>query len=358
MSSENYTLAQLEDLNKTFKKSLAAYFHLVSHNGKDDLKKIEAASVDSPLDEFIKISVLIHSNATKLGLVFKYPLPQTNYNAAYKQLKDYFELYALLMSLVSQINKENKFSVLFYDTILSTLSTLFSINEFVSEEIASILGFSASSSKEEIEKKNKNRLVVIGKIWNTCDEFKELLQNGELSLLNSELKSSVTLIGDALLDFEAWLENPEEVEDDPFGFDDFSDEEGETKEETNEPVNEAELAEKVEIGKKWVEKVKLIKILLSIIGKSLANIKKEKGKITTAQLNDVFNSQSNVVGEIDELVSSLAMGGSVKEVKEIADELVTKVKQSNKCLADINNLLKDTDKANQLIESWNKKFDL
>lgn len=368
-----YTLENLKELNSTFQKSNKLYSVLISGTSREDLLKIQASTVEKPLDELIKLVVLIHSNVTKIGLVFKYPLAGSNYNAAYKQLQEFSNIFTLLISVVSQINLENKYSKLLKKNIVSKLGKVFLVNEEIVQEIGKVLEFGNANEKNDVSKadidaKNKQRLVAIGKLWNACDEFQKVLKEGEVVLLNNEIKQSNKMVNDAVTDLEEWIENPEEIDDDPFGINDFSDVEDDNLEDNNDDDTQsldsekkededAELEDKIKLAKVWLNKIKLIKLLFTLLSSTLKKHVADPASVGNKMLNEIYQQQFETVAAIDELVSSLTMGGSLKELQTVFEGLVKTAQQLKGSLESLNKVHKSgNEKAVELLESWNKKF--
>lgn len=350
------TLKDLEKLQNTFENEVSIYLKLSASSDITNFTKIEPATVEDPVDELAKICVLLHLNMTKLGLVLRYPFEERNYSASHLQLKDYVRNFTLLVSLLAQMGNENKYSEVFTKKVVSWSNTLFLVNQLLCAEISKILKVCESGDKLTEKQSNdldNERLVAVGKIWNTCDLFKLFLQDGELGLLKKELSLSVSMMSDAQNDLKNWIENPIEEDEDPFGLDDFSD--GEEFDDMPKPSS-GELDDKVDIARKWATKIKLVQILFSVIGKTVSSLKTERVSLNNTTLDKLHSLQTSTVECVDDLVASMSMTTSLEDLSAIFDELQGYVDELEQLLKELNGMVKDNKKLIALQESWTEKY--
>ena len=97
---------------------------------------------------------------------------------------------------------------------------------------------------------------MLGKYGQT-DSLDQLLNEGDLGLLTTKIKQSISLLDDGFEEFVTWANNPEEIEDDPFG---FSDDEEEEEEEEQDDDNDNDSLHSIidtkelsEFANKWVK---------------------------------------------------------------------------------------------------------
>ncbi|EMG49272.1 hypothetical protein G210_0021 [Candida maltosa Xu316] len=216
-------------------------------------------NIRDPLDELTKIIKLIKAQTTKLGIIFKPDNLQKDPNTAYTTLQKFSETVVLLVSLVNHNLESVKISRLFHDEITSSVKLLLSSIHEISNELIEI-------AKEKNENDDA-RLIGVGKIWTNCDSLIELLDDGAGGLLTNKIKSNIGILDDGFDEFKEWAENPEELDDDPFGFsDDEDDDDKEEDDYDKPPVDKEEVSEFALI---WVKKIELIRLLIASFKKSV-----------------------------------------------------------------------------------------
>ncbi|CCH43420.1 Cyclin-D1-binding protein 1 [Wickerhamomyces ciferrii] len=336
-----------EDLRKlitSFRESLELYLKALS--SKESIDKIESSNVEDPSKEIIKISDLLFAHATKLGIVFK---PKVSFNAAYKQLSETSSLFLFLLSLIPQIDP-NKYSLIFTNELIDQIKKIISSQiNFLNE--VDVLDFNTPLEETEFGEKTEGRLLSVGVIWDNCKALKSLIQGGKLKLLENRLKGSIGLVDDAIEEFTEWLENPSIIDDeDPFGLgDDFTDEEDED-EETNKEVLKDIDPQIIEFGEVWNTKIKMIRLLISSLNKSLPS----NDELITGKEADEFNKQQNgLIEQIDDLFSTIYINGSLFEIKKIGKNIE---KQCLEIIKFVENLNKNDEKKTKWLNIWKEKF--
>lgn len=340
-TEEDYSESDVRGFISSFREGLQLY--LTTLNSKSALPKLKSSNVENPPQELIKISKLLFAHATKLGIVFK---PKVSTNAAYKQLKETSSVFLLLISLIGQFTPE-KYSLLFQTQLVESIKKLISSYILFLNEVEDIDFNKEIEESEKSDVKSEGRLVSVGMIWDNCKELENLVNGGKLALLNKRLKQSIGLIEDAIEEFGEWLEDPTIVDDeDPFGIEsDFSGDDEDKDEEKPEIDPQA-----LELAEIWNNKVKLIKLLISSLNKSLPNDDK---KITGPEADDFNKQQNGLVEQIDDLFSTFFMNGSLYELKQITKNL------EKQCLAIIEfvkKLSEGDEKKTRWLTAWQDKF--
>lgn len=342
-AEESYSESDVRGFISSFREGLQLY--LTTLGSKSALSKLKSSNVEDPPQEVIKISKLLFAHATKLGIVFK---PKVSTNAAYNQLKETSSVFLLLMSLIGQFNAET-YSLLFQTELVEGIKKLISSYILFLNEAEGIDFNKELDGDEKTEDKTEGRLVSVGMIWDNCKELESLVNGGKLALLNKRLKQSIGLIEDAIEEFSEWLEDPTVVDDeDPFGIEsDFSgsEEEGEDNDEKPEidPVT-------LELAETWSNKVKLIKLLISSLTKSLPNDDK---KINGEEADDFNKQQNGLIEQVDDLFSTFFMNGSLYELKQITKNIE---KQCLTIIDFVKQLSEGDEKKTRWLTAWQDKF--
>ncbi|KAH3681151.1 hypothetical protein WICPIJ_007846 [Wickerhamomyces pijperi] len=299
--------------------------------------------------ESIKLIQLIYAHTTKIGIAFR---PPVSINAAYAQIKEISQYFFLLVSLVPLFQEDPKFSKFFVSELKVQVSKLISTyTNFLKE-----LGELNFTEKADASTSNSvdHRLVSIGITWDMCDGLKKLILGGNLELLKENLKQSIALVDDAFEEFGEWIELPEKCDDtDPFGFngaeedddDDDASENGDDKDDS-EHIDPQLLS----MAKKWHSKVKLIKLLLSSLSKSLPT---DESGIKGADLEKFNQEQDHLIGLVDDLVSSFFTWSPIGDVQSYADEIVEQCKNLIEMVKMLN---KGDDSKIKWLKIWLERF--
>ncbi|KAH3671203.1 hypothetical protein WICMUC_004720 [Wickerhamomyces mucosus] len=337
MSVSERNEEELRSLLTSFSEGLSLYQQVLAAK---NLSEIKSPKVDNLKDETIKILKLIYAHTTKIGIAFR---PPVAVNAAYSQVKEVSQFFLLLISTMSLYEQDSSYSN-FYTTELI---------EQVRKLVSTYISFLAELQKLEFdEKKGENeetvdsRLVSIGIIWDQCTTTEVLVTEGNLGLLKKNIKQSIKIIEDALDEFGEWLEDPQKYDEaDPFGLGDVaSEDEGSQKEE--EEVDPS----LVLLGKRWKEKLKLVKLLLSSLIKSLPD---NEERIEGKDLDIFDKEQKYLIEQVDELVAGFFLNLSLYEVEKIARIIE---KQSGHLIDLVTNLNENDEKKVKWLNIWMERF--
>lgn len=322
---------------------------------------VSSSKVASPLDELVKLAKLIKAHTTKVGIIFSPENLKGLEEAAYNVVQKLSETAVLLVSLVAQLEKKET-SKLLYDEILGHLSLIIASNiafteelTVIEEEINSTKEAERKDGKEDKEDKEdqndpnatNKRLVSVGRIWASCDALVKLLEGGKLGLLSSKTKQSILMLDDGLDEFAEWAENPEEM-DDPFGFSDDESEEEEPPKEEPELDNE-DRAELIAYAKKWLQKIKLIKLLLTSLTRSLPSF------TAGEDIDNIYTIQRSIVTLVDKLIVDLMMD---QVVDEKTAEYATSIDKACKGIVKIvKNANKNSENKVKWCVAWVSKYE-
>lgn len=355
-----YSMANLNDIIKAFEEALDCWGLVFS--GSEGLKTIPPAKVQEPLKELVKVAKLIKAHTTKVGIIFEPSKLAQLSDAAYTTVSDLSKSFVLYMSVVAQLSPD-KISSLFYKEILISSHTLVSTAASLTAELKVLNDKSGKSSDDKNNTKVDVRLVSVGKLWNACDELVKLVENGNLKFLEKKTRLQLSLIEDGLDEFSEWAENPEEFDlVDPFGLDEFSEddeEDGEDAEDAKVPVAddgesssslaaEATMHKLSGFSKQWVQKFKLIKLLFLSINKSLPSI------VNGTDIDEIYNTESIISKEADLLIVELMMSHSLTE--DVTEHSIAVDKACSKILSILKKANKNSDNKTKWCSSWEIKY--
>lgn len=312
------------------------------------------SKITDPIDELYKLIKLIKAHVTKVGIIFKPNNLKKDPNVAYNTLEKLSETLVLLISLIQLFKiKEEEISKIFYDEIFNNVKNLIvSINQ-LSNELMIIFDQDNGDDEDTDDKEevsDDGRLVGVGRIWSNCDALIKLLDEGAVGLLSNKIKQSILLLDDGFEEFKEWAENPQDMDDDPFGFSD-DDEDDDGEEEEDGYVNEEPPVDNSEISKfalKWVKKIELIKLLISSFKKSIP-------KTTSGQLIDEINSiQLKLINLIDKFIMNLMLDTTIDdEILKNTKEITLQANKLSKIGISIHS---SDDKKSKWYETWINKF--
>lgn len=314
----------------------------------NESSQIKAAKVENPLEELSKTTQLVKAHTTKVGIIFKKETLAKETQTACNTLQKLSESSILLVSVVSQLTPD-LISKIFYEEIVNFVRLLLTSLKGLVKELKSENKNARQEEQEaEIETTGGDRLISVGMVWTNCDNICSLLKKGKLGLLTQKMKQGIEFIDDGLDDFEEWAEDPQEMGDDPFG--EFSDEEEDDDESSDkEPPITEDYSELSKYSLFWLNKFKLIKLLLSSITKSLP-------LVTSAEtINTIYSTQIKLIASIDKLILSLMMNMEVdeEESKELTDDIVRACKVLVKEVKAVN---KQNENKVKWCVAWDSKF--
>ncbi|PSK37846.1 hypothetical protein C7M61_003091 [Candidozyma pseudohaemuli] len=331
-----------EKVLKPFKEAL--HFWLAMLNKPTELStQIPAAQVEDPLREIIKLTKLIKAQTTKVGIVYapKNILKQSD--AVHDTVAELSKTFVFLISALSQLSPE-KVSSLFYTEVAAKSKDLIETAEAFAEELELIL----KNTEEEDEEAQTNadtvnpRLLSVGKMWLLCDGIGEFIEKGNIKFLQLKTTLNISLIEDGLDEFEEWVKNPQDMDDDdPFGLDDdFSDEEAPADDKEADSGDEADNEDIIKFGELWLKQLKLVKLLFLSINKSLPSV--TSGSV----IDEIYATENSIVRCVDKLVVELMMNN------ELGDEVEQFDKEFGKSCSSIISILRSVNKTNETKVKW------
>ncbi|CAH2353623.1 hypothetical protein CLIB1423_11S03950 [[Candida] railenensis] len=315
----------------------AVDFWLLSLGRNDENSSTSAAKVANPLEELSKLVKLIKAHTTKVGIIFKPSTLVKETSTAYNTFQKLSESITLMVSVLHQLEPK-VISDIFYDELIDVARLLLGSAKTLVHELSQFteeIGAEENEGDEGDDNEVNSRLVSIGQIWSHCDSIGKIISLGSLGVLGQKLKRSIGFIDDGLEDFEEWAKDPQDLGDDPFGFgDDEEEEEDENEEDDGAPsgLSASELDILSEYSTAWVQKFKLIKLLLTSITRSLP-------ELTSGETVDkIYSTQRKVVANVDKLIAevtfTMEIGDSCKECANSIEKgctvLVKEVRQVNK----------------------------
>lgn len=325
---------------------------------------IQAANVLNPLSEVPKLSSLLTAHATKLGLVFKPPIKETTYKTCLTEIDSFAKYVVYLDSLLRQIQlQKSTLSCLFADMICSHGLAVIEVSRVLVSELQKLITEEEKEEvNEEVDENNVDqRLISVGIVWQACEDLTKTCKNGSSGVLRVKLKESNKLVVDALDELKEWLENPVvggsfDIENgDIFGLnddkvpsglkeeDDDEEEEGEDEELADEEV--------INFGQKWSTKIQLIKLLISLLDKSIPT---SKYNVKFSKSLDLLHEKTYKVNEhIDDIVASLVYDNDIENAQTASKSLDKEITE----IVDLVRKLNNNDvKRCKWLDSWKLKY--
>ncbi|CDR47987.1 CYFA0S41e00122g1_1 [Cyberlindnera fabianii] len=341
MSTE-HTEEDLRALIQSFKEGLTLYSSTLTSTPLSQLKTQTITDADQ---ELIKVSKILSAHATKIGIAFR---PPVSINASYEQIKETSQKMLLIVGATSQFENEVEWSLLFQKEVISTVQDVISSYIAFLDELEA-LDFKEKKETAEQKEGVDGRLVSVGKVWDSCKTLQALMEKGKLGLLKDNIKMNMQIIDDALDEFTEWIENPEVMNDfDPFGLGDANDDDKADSEEEEEKSTEID-SKTLELAKVWTDKIKMLKLLMSSLSKSLPASKDAKG----SDVDEFNKEQDQLVAQVDDLVAAFFMNSGMPEIKT---QITGIQKKSELLITLVRKLNKDDDKKTKWLDLWQEKF--
>lgn len=334
-----------EKVLEPFKEALL--FWSIQIAKPEELKKsIPPAKVEDPLGEIVKLAKLIKAQTTKVGIVFAPKNIQKESEAPHDTVAELSKTFVFYVSALAQLSPKT-ISTLFLNEILEKSKDLIALATLFSDELLQILDTKNEDNGEE-EGGDDNavnpRLLSVGKIWLLCDTIVDFIEKGNLKYLQLKTTLNISLMEDGLEEFEEWLENPQDADDDDFfGLDDeFSDEEPPAAESKDDEASEdeADYEDLKKFGEQWLKQLKLVKLLFLSINKSLPSM------TSGSDIDDIYATENSVARQVDLLVVELMMN------KELNDEVENLDKGIEKACLKIISVLRNVNKSNETKVKW------
>lgn len=322
---------ELEALVISFKEALKFWI--------DNLDtELPVSNVDKPLVELGKLADLINSYTTQVGIIFKPSTLVKQFQTAYNTLQKLNETLLLFVSVIGQLKKVG-LSSNFYDTIRSKAVAILQYNDSLALELGIIVN-NINGPIEHLNGRLSQRLDLVAKILNCCDELKKVLKDGEVNLLKLDFQATLLLIDDGLEDFEEWSQDPEEI-DDPF------DELSSFNDDDKVSLDETLKHELIEFSTLLNTKIKLIKKLITSSIKSLPLL------VPGSDIDGIYHSQKKLATFIDKIILELMMNQNIQLATHLLNDLTYVCKQLTSMIRIIN---KSNPSKYQWCTTWETQF--
>ncbi|KAG7732692.1 hypothetical protein KL948_002122 [Ogataea haglerorum] len=293
---------------------------------------LKSSQVSHPLEELSKLGQLIHAHTTKVGIVYRPPISPENFHACFVEVESVTRSLVMLVSLCSQLIAEKKeYSALYIQRVLDEVHTLLGTFSVLSNELSGLLDAQDNDA-------DSTRLVSVGKIWEICDNLSSLVRLGASGVLRAKFKESASLLADGLEEYEEWLESPSADNGDFFEESDHEDE-AEQKEVDSDLIS---------FGSRWVQKLKLIKLLFTSMDKNIG--KTQHTEKLSSEL-DRMNSERLEIGLlVDEFISAIIYDMDQTAAQEYASQL------TKACLSLTEVVSRLEPKKVKWFDTWKTKF--
>lgn len=322
---EAYSEEDLRKLIASFREGLELYNKTLS----ESLEDLRNEPLENPHRELSKLAQLLYAHATKIGIAFR---PPVSINASYEQLRETSSKLLLIVGLVAQF-EPRAWSQLYHDEVVSQ------VREVISAFITLLDELEQLDFKDDSSENSEGRLISVGKVWDSCKSLEELMSLGNIGLLSKQIKLSIGIVEDASSELSEWLLDPYVETDILIG----QDKEGEDDDDDDEVSHDT-----LEFANQWITKVKMLKLLLSSLAKSLPT------KVADGSLLDQFNKeQKSLSANVDDLVCDIFLNQDKEQLDQNAQRVQDQSKLLIKLVRDLN---KGDDKKTMWLDLWLEKF--
>lgn len=333
-------------------RKLKSEFPYVTLESLRKIPKKTALKDSTPLVELDKLSKLIKSHATKLGIISTPEKLFDAQDAFKKQLTEFMNVLFYLLTLVPLFH-DSHFADYFIKKLDNEIVSLISSVHKLSDELLLTVQSDADSEPAPIPQKENGtdgRLVSIGMIWSQCDSLELLAAQGNIGLLNENISSSVKLLLDSINEIEEWLQDPV-ISSDPFDIGESSSDNDAFDDENEDEEAPESMIKDVKIV---LQRCKLLKLLLSSLCKSI-EIKKDSSS-TAASLSALNNLHSSLVSNSDTLISSMLMQIDYASDPDFESSQLAVKNEVNRIIKILNQLNQTDGSKLKWIQVWNAKW--
>ncbi|KAG7927728.1 hypothetical protein KL925_002086 [Ogataea polymorpha] len=303
MPSVTKSKEDIKQLLQSLDEAIAAWRPLLNLETHEE-PCLKSSQVTNPLEELSKLGQLIHAHTTKVGIVYKPPISPDNFHACFVEVESVTRSLVMLVSLCSQlIEEKKKYSTLYIQKVLDEVNALLGTFSVLNNELSGLLDIQDSDA-------DSTRLVSVAKIWEICDNLSSLVRWGASGVLRAKFKESATLLADGLEEYEEWLESPSADNGDFF-------EESDHEDETEQKEVDADL---VSYGSKWVQKLKLIKLLFTSMDKNIG--KTQHTEKLSSKLDRMNSARLEIGLLVDEFISAIIYDMDQTAAQKYALQLV------------------------------------
>ncbi|CCK70973.1 uncharacterized protein KNAG_0F03110 [Huiozyma naganishii CBS 8797] len=342
--SINVSLSHLTDLQNAIKTQFLDRYL----DNLDAIHTIQSSTKfkdSTALKELGKLSQLIRSHATKIGIVLN---PETfnpqNYAAVYKELKSLIDVVFLLFSVTPLFyTAQNKkmYAQFLLERLDSALLNLLNGLNFLSEEL---------KGKLEDGSFDENRLRSVGILWSTCDALDDISTKGNFGLLSDKVKVSSDMINDVVTEIDEFLEDPESVLEGmaDLGLSDLETEDAGDSTETIKAIRPF-----MEV---WKNKLKLIKLLLSSFNSTITSTTYNEKDYSGSMLDELNSLHQSIAEQVDDFISDIYMADESFTAEDSKEEISKLDATIRKMIKVIKNLNKSDQKKIKWINTWECKY--
>ncbi|EDO18192.1 hypothetical protein Kpol_543p21 [Vanderwaltozyma polyspora DSM 70294] len=316
----------------------------------------------TPILELSKLAKIIKAHSTKVGIVCNPDkfYKDSNINPIFNELKNFTNSIFYLLSLLPLFysNKDDLYTEKFLQSLDDLILGLLNGVSLLSNELNLMLANDEDAQTNSKDKEESgDRLVSIGIIWASCDNLDALAKKGSSGLLCENIHNNIDLLSDVLNDVNDWLEEPEFGGDDMIlGDDDDLEENMENLTITSKTEDRKSLIleQMTQFMEEWQNNIKLIKLLLSSFTKSISQSSKSSYKATN--LNSLETLHSQVIENVDELISDIFMSDETFQKSDFEENIQTLNKVLKDMVSVIKKINKTDPKKSKWIEVWELKY--
>lgn len=345
--SEVVTIDQLKALQKAIRDQFITLY-------KDDVTKLRnilsttKIKDSTPSKELVKLSQLIKSHTTKIGIVLK---PETfteqNYTATFTELKGFTDYVFYYFSLLPLFYKSQEYPEFMLKKLDNATFELLNGMEVLCNEL---------DRKFKQNDSDEDRLLSIGMLWTSCDTLEEIGLKGKFGLLADSIRDSNGLVEDVLNEIDDFLKDPSL--ENGFMLDDEYDSEEKGEEKVGKIIeDDQETLEKlINFTKAWKTKLKLIKLLLSSFISTISSNDYKSINKKGSVLDELQSLHLLITKNIDELIGDIFMADSTFDPEDYTEQIETLDKSLRKIISVMRQLNNDDIKKSKWVNVWEAKY--
>ena len=355
MNNEPIKLANLNDLQD----ALRTQFVNPYKNNKPALRKLTSTTKlkdSTPLAELVKLSQLLRSYATKIGILLKPDkFVEENYGALYKELKQFVDCTFYYFSLLPLLYGDKKNPDFLLDRCDVATFEFLSGVAVLCDQLKVL--FSSDGSSDDTNTDNSDRLKAIGMIWSSCDSMKLIGEKGGFGILADSIRGTIGLVDDVLNDIDEFMKNPSLGNELNFESGFSSEEEEQPESDVDEDGSTAVALERVkEFFTVWQTNLRMIKLLLSSFTKALASNTYKTTNYRGSTLDELQKLHLKISEGIDDLIGDVLMADKDFDPDDCREQVETLNKSVARMVSVVKKLAGTDEKRSKWIEVLESKY--
>lgn len=352
MNNEPIKLANLNDLQEALRSQFVDPYR----NNKPALRKLTSTTTlkdSTPLAELVKLSQLLRSYATKVGILLKPDkFVKENYGALYKELKQFVDCTFYYFSLLPLLYNDRKNPEFLLDKCDGATFEFLSGVAVLCDQLKVLFSDGRGSPSDD-----DDRLKAIGMIWSSCDFMKLIGEKGGFGILADSIRGTIGLVDDVLNDIDEFMKNPSLGNELDFESGFSSEEEEQQESDVDEDGSTAVALERVkEFFTVWQTNLKMIKLLLSSFTKALVSNTYKTTNYRGSTLDELQKLHLKISEGIDDLIGDVLMADKDFDPDDYREQVETLNKSVARMVSVVKKLSGTDEKRSKWIEVWESKY--